>query len=144
MTTVDASEVGRLDRILAEQAASPEAVPPEAERRCFIGDGCLGQHLLDQHTAIEEIVGESLNAAQIESIVAAVTLPLETYRAVAVALENECAALTDALAAATHTLDPSINDGVFGCHVCGVEHEAFLAASVHRTPAVVRAELEER
>ena len=27
------------------------------EHRCFIGDGCLGQHLLDQHLAFDEIVG---------------------------------------------------------------------------------------
>lgn len=70
-------------------------------------------------------------------------------RAMVVALEAECAALTDALGDpnVTHPFDPMHAEaGV----ICGAEKDEDsycalpAAAAVHRTPARVRAELEER
>jgi hypothetical protein len=118
-------------------------------RGCFIGDGCLGQHLLAQHIAIDEIVNEPLCAAQIESIVEAVTAPLAEYRGVpALAAENDAMSL--ALAELAHEFVPpgpgwQGRASCFGRGSPGNGRCAQLAGHpVHRTPAVVRAEMEAR
>lgn len=135
MTAVD-GEVGRLDRILAEQAARPVAV----------------DYLTRWATA--PTAAERGRAAIAE---------VERLRGMVVALEAECAALTDALADpdVTHEFEPCCNgDGVMdtgyshGAHASpfdafcmakdadGMQCLAIWKAPVHRTPARVRAELD--
>lgn len=68
------------------------------------------------------VVSEPLNAAQIESIVEAVTAPLAEYRGVpALAAEND--AFASALAAATHAYVPCCTGVAYdsACDSCGVD-----------------------
>lgn len=106
---------GRLDRMLAEWADKPSLPAPE-----------LPMSALDQWDAM--------------------VLEIPRLRAMVVALEAECTALADALG------DPNVTHPFTPMHpaslVCGVEFDDDgsycslpSAAAVHRTPAVVRAEL---
>jgi hypothetical protein len=116
-------EYGRLDRILAAQSAALADEPPlsPAEQAAY-------------RTA-EMVVFGTVSVDGVERL-----------RAMVAALEAECAALTDALG------DPNVTHPFTPMHatslVCGVEDsDGFYcalssAAAVHRTPAVVRTELE--
>lgn len=143
-------EVGRLDRVLAAAKVAHEpggdpALLSSALNGCWTGDGCLGQHRLDQHPGIEEAVGEPLSGRQVDAVVAAVTLPLATYRGMAAALEAECALLAEALGhpEVTHEFLPAASGRWCGnLDPAGRYCDLPEAQPVHRTPARVRAELE--
>src|SRR5882724_3874106 len=105
-------EYGRLDRILAAQAASPEAIPPEAERGCYMGDGCLGQHTMVMHVYLEDAVSANLDAKHVETVLSIFASDAGRLRARVAALEAECAALTDALAALTHAYEETSPPGI--------------------------------
>lgn len=195
---------GRLDRILAAAKVAHEpGGDPDLQASplndCWIGDGCQGQHLLAQHTAIEQALdlGGRAEGEVVDAFVAAATTPLIRLQGMVAALEAECAelakltatctcqtwppdgpepgcpvhgairafndatreiaALVDALGdpALTHdfvTPGPVPDADMCGEPVIGSTHSPRtprmlpccepLAHPVHRTPAVVRAELE--
>jgi hypothetical protein len=145
-------EQGRLDRILAQHAAEP--VPPPANwegrqpRRC-------GEHrTVGAHRAwCHDCNGWCYphDGGLCRGCANDLQGEIGRLRGMVVALEAECALLTDALAASTHAHVPApgpVDRGCWAAHpdpllaeqdvLCGLlpDHP------VHRTPARVRAELE--
>jgi hypothetical protein len=120
-------EYGRLDRILAAQAAKPA----KADR-----DGRTPHLVLRFTHPLTETEQAAVTAAMWSEASAAEVVRL---RAMVAALEAECAALTDALAAVTHDFKPmSAYPRRCNWSFCRAPQDAL----VHRTPVVVRAELE--
>jgi hypothetical protein len=111
---------GRLDRILSEQAASSRA--GAARVTTTLGGGAV---LVEPDRECSEV---------------------RRLRSMVAALEAECAALADALGARTHEFAPGTPGEPRWC--AAEDGDCLLAGGltadhpVHRTPAVVRAELE--
>lgn len=142
------SEAGRLDRILVEQAGFPPwpVEPPgnwegRTPRRC-------GEHrTVGSHWAWCHDCGEwcyPRDEALCRGCADAPEDEIERLRAIAVSLESECAALTDALTETTHEYRST--QASAHCVVRLSSGPCFRADGhpIHRTPARVRAELEER
>lgn len=118
-------EQGRLDRILAEQAAKPYLPDPQA-----------------WWTA--PTVRERYDATIAENL---------RLRSMVIALEAECALLAGALTATTHAHVPApgpVDRGCWAPHTDPLLAEQDVLCGflpdhpIHRTPAIVQAELEER
>ncbi len=141
-------ETGRLDRILAAAAVAHEPggdleLLQSPLNPCYIGAGCVGQHLVNLHLELENVAG-GLDADEVDRLLE--IIGVECYRAAAVALEQECAALAAALDVTRHDFVPDA-DLADRCGAtfppgldrawCGRPADAHL----HRTAARVRADL---
>jgi hypothetical protein len=134
--TTGPPEAGRLDRIVVEQALEVAVKPSQFE---------LIVHDLAKYP------DAPLSAADAQELIGLI----EQARSISAALEAECAALTDALSEGRHEFDgrdtavvtAAGEDVVMAVCVATCDGQRCRRSTshpVHRTPARVRAELEER
>lgn len=117
--TVTEPEVGRLDRILAAHRAS----------------------IATQVAAMSPHHRDAFEAA-LAYAEARTPDEVRRLRSIAVSLESEVAALTDALTKRTHEFEP-LRDHPDECDYGGYDCSFGRSHPVHRTPARVRAEIEQ-